>query len=54
MHARWCQPLSVNPSIGVSVETMIECGAKEYELITSGGEWWRLIRCAVRVLLTTA
>ncbi|KAG5179534.1 hypothetical protein JKP88DRAFT_270350 [Tribonema minus] len=36
------EPLSVNPSIGVSAETLVECGAKVYDLIVNG-EAYRLL-----------
>eukprot|EP00904_Undaria_pinnatifida_P012099 jgi/Undpi1/8019/HiC_scaffold_24.g10491.m1 len=34
--------LEENPSIGPSVETLIEAGAKRTDLIVDGGDWWRL------------
>jgi len=36
------EPLSENPSVGVSIETLIYCGAKEYDLIVYNGEAWRI------------
>ena len=34
--------LEENPSVGPSVETLIEAGAKRTDLIVDGGDWWRL------------
>jgi len=36
------EPLSVNPMIGPSAETLIRMGAKQTSLIVNRGEWYRL------------
>lgn len=36
------EPLSVNPMIGPSAETLLELGAKQTSLIVNDGEWFRL------------
>ncbi|EED94376.1 predicted protein, partial [Thalassiosira pseudonana CCMP1335] len=36
------EPLSVNPMIGPSAETLIKMGAKQTSLIVNQGEWYRL------------
>lgn len=36
------EPLSVNPLIGPSAETLIKCGARQTNLIVNEGEWYRL------------
>jgi len=37
------EPLSVNPMIGPSAETLIKVGAKKTSLIVQEKEWWRLV-----------
>jgi len=37
------EPLSVNPMIGPSAETLIKVGAKQTSLIVQENEWWRLL-----------
>ena len=36
------EPLSVNPLIGPSAETLIKCGARDTNLIVNDGQWFRL------------
>jgi membrane associated rhomboid family serine protease len=36
------EPLNVNPLIGPSSETLIQCGARDTELIINDGQWFRL------------
>ena len=36
------EPMSVNPMIGPSAETLVKMGAKQTTLIVVGGEWYRL------------
>uniref|UniRef100_A0A7S1YHZ9 rhomboid protease n=1 Tax=Grammatophora oceanica TaxID=210454 RepID=A0A7S1YHZ9_9STRA len=36
------EPLSVNPMVGPSAETLLKLGAKQSSLIVNEGEWWRL------------
>jgi len=36
------EPMSVNPMIGPSAETLIKMGAKQTTLIVDGGQWYRL------------
>jgi len=36
------EPLSINPMIGPSAETLLDLGAKQSSLIIIQGEWWRL------------
>ena len=36
------EPLSVNPMIGPSAETLLKMGAKQTSLIVNGGQWFRL------------
>jgi len=36
------EPLSINPMIGPSAETLIKMGAKQTSLIVNQGEWYRL------------
>jgi len=37
------EPLVDNPVIGPSSQTLLDCGAKQYNLMVEDGEWWRLI-----------
>ncbi|EFJ25538.1 hypothetical protein SELMODRAFT_98870 [Selaginella moellendorffii] len=39
------QPLSQNPLLGPSSNTLLRMGALESELVTSGREGWRLVSC---------
>jgi membrane associated rhomboid family serine protease/uncharacterized membrane protein YgcG len=36
------EPLSVNPLIGPSAETLVKCGARDTNLIVNEGQWYRL------------
>jgi hypothetical protein len=37
------EPLSVNPMVGPSAETLLDLGAKQSSLIVNEGQWYRLI-----------
>ena len=37
------EPMSVNPMVGPSVQTLISCGAQLTELITECNQAWRMV-----------
>ena len=42
--AEWTfAPTAVNPTFGPPIQVLLETGGQRTDLITEGGEWWRLI-----------